>query len=125
MTSPMRAELVCNLLRLTPWRRQLPDGVILPNGRRAQDCSNEFQHLLRDLNLFSSTSARGDCFDNGAAEGFVHSLKVKAMHGERIATRTGTRETVVACVESDANRNRRPSANGYLHPDASEATTVA
>lgn len=125
MASHMRAELVCDALRMALWRRQMPEGTIVHTDQGVQYCSNDFQQLLRDHKMLSSMSARGNCFDNAAAESFFHSLKVEAIHGERIATRNRMRETVFEYIEMDYNRTRQHSANGYISPEAFEAKTVA
>jgi transposase InsO family protein len=70
-------------------------------------------------------SAKGSCYDNAVAESFFHSLKVEAIHGERFQTREQTRQTVFEYIEVDYNRNRRHSANGFISPDAFEASKVA
>ena len=70
-------------------------------------------------------SAKGNCYDNACAESFFHSLKVEAIHGERITTREQMRQVVFEYIEVDYNRNRRHSANGYISPEAFEALRVA
>lgn len=125
MAQHMRAELACDALRMALWRRSMPEGVIVHTDQGVQYCSNDFQQLLRDHKLLSSMSARGNCFDNAAAESFFHSLKVEAIHGERFDTRKRIRGTVFEYIEIDYNRTRRHSANGYLSPEAFEAQRVA
>jgi putative transposase len=63
MASHMRAELVCDALRMALWRRHMPGGVIVHTDQGVQYCSNNFQQLLRDHKLVSSMSARGNCFE--------------------------------------------------------------
>lgn len=70
-------------------------------------------------------SAKGNCYDNACAESFFHSLKVEVVHGERFTTREKMRTTEFEYIETDYNRIRRHSANGYISPAAFEAKRVA
>lgn len=70
-------------------------------------------------------SGKGNCYDNGCAESFFHTLKVEAIHGERFRTRDGMKLAVFEYIEVDYNRTRRHSANGYISPEAFEAKRVA
>jgi transposase InsO family protein len=69
--------------------------------------------------------AKGWCHDNACAEGFFHTLKVKAIHGERFATRQELRRTVFEYLKVDYDRTRRHSANGYVSPEAFGTQQVA
>lgn len=71
--------------------------------------------------MLGSMSAKGNCYDNACAESFFHSLKVEAIHDERFATREAMRQTVFEYIETDYNRVRLHSANGYLSPVDFEA----
>lgn len=66
-------------------------------------------------------SAKGNCYDNACAESFFHSLKVEAIHGERFSTREIMRQVVFEYIETDYNRIRLHSANGYQTPVDFEA----
>ena len=70
-------------------------------------------------------SARGNCYDNACAESFFHTLKVEAIHGERFLTREEMKQTVFEYIEVDYNRTRRHSFNGFISPEALEASKVA
>lgn len=70
-------------------------------------------------------SAKGNCYDNACAESFFHSLKVEVIHGERFTMREQMRQTVFEYIETEYNRDRRHSANGYISPEAFEAQHVA
>ena len=66
-------------------------------------------------------SVKGNCYDNACAESFFHSLKVKAIHGERFATRESMRQAVFEYIETDYNSVRLHSANDFLSPIEFEA----
>lgn len=125
MSERMTAELVCDALTMALWRRGMPRGVITHSDRGSQYCSAVYQKLIKLHGLQCSMSAKGNCYDNACAESFFHSMKVEAIHGERFATREMIRRTVFEYIEVDYNRTRRHSANGYISPEAFEATKVA
>lgn len=125
MSERMKADLVCDALKMALWRRRMPRNVIVHSDRGSQYCSNEYQALIKAYRLQCSMSAKGNCYDNACAESFFHSLKVEAIHGERFATRESMRRTVFEYIEVDYNRTRRHSANGYISPEHYEAQRVA
>ena len=125
MDERMTANLACDALRMALWRRRKPRDVIMHTDRGSQYCSAAHWKLIRDGGLQASMSAKGNCYDNACAESFFHSLKVEAIHGERITSRDQMRQEVFEYIEVDYNRNRRHSANGYISPEAFEAVKVA
>jgi len=125
MSDRMKAVLVCDALRMALWRRGFPKGVIVHSDRGIQYCSGAYQYMINDHKLLCNMSAKGNCYDNAAAESFFHSLKVEAIHGEYFPTRDSMRQTVFEYIEVDYNRDRQHSANGYLSPAAFEMKTVA
>lgn len=125
MSERMTAQLVCDALKMAMWRRHMPTGVIVHSDRGSQYCSGAYQKLLKKHDLICSMSAKGSCYDNACAESFFHSLKVEAIHGERLLTREIIRQTVFEYIEVDYNRTRRHSFNGFISPEAFEASKVA
>jgi transposase InsO family protein len=125
MSERMTADLVCDALQMALWKRKRPRGVIVHSDRGSQYCSGAYQSLISRHQLRGSMSAKGNCYDNACAESFFHSLKVEAIHGERIRTREAMRRVVFEYIEIDYNRQRRHSTNGYLSPEAFEALNVA
>lgn len=125
MSERMTAQLVCDALQMSLWRRRMPTGVIVHSDRGSQYCSSAYQRLISEHGLLCSMSAKGNCYDNACAESFFHSLKVEAIHGERFVTREEMRQTVFQYIEVDYNRTRRHSANGFISPEAFEAKNVA
>lgn len=125
MSERMKANLVCDALRMALRRRGNPSDVITHSDRGSQYCSNPYQKIIKRYGLRCSMSKKGDCFDNACAESFFHSLKVEAIHGEKIITRAQARQIVFEYIESDYNRTRQHSTNGYLSPAVFEATHAA
>ena len=125
MSERMTAALVCDALRMALFRRQMPRGVIMHTDRGSQYCSREHRALLEAHGLIASMSAKGNCYDNAAMESWNHSLKVEAIHGERLSTREQAKAHVFDYIEVYYNRNRLHSTLGYLSPEQFELSHVA
>ncbi|WP_265588162.1 IS3 family transposase [Candidatus Methylospira mobilis] len=102
----MTATLVGDALMMALWLRHLPTGVIVHSDRGSQYCLNAYQALLAKHQLICSMSKKGDCYDNGSMEGWNHSFKVEAIHGERFLTRDDTKQRVFDYIEVYYNRKR-------------------
>jgi len=125
MSERMTAKLVCDALQMALWRRKKPSGVIVHSDRGSQYCSHDYQKLMRDHGLICSMSKKGDCYDNAAMESWNHSLKVEAIHGEKMPTREHTKGLVFEYIDVYYNRKRLHSKLGYLSPEAFEAKKTA
>lgn len=125
MSDRMTATLVCDALKMALFRRKRPRGVIMHTDRGSQYCSREHRDLLDANGLVASMSAKGNCYDNAAMESWNHSLKVEAIHGERLATRKQAKDLVFEYIEVDYNRNRLHSTLGYLSPEQFERAHAA
>lgn len=125
MSDRMTATLVCDALTMALFRRKRPRGVIMHTDRGSQYCSREHRDLLATNDLVASMSAKGNCYDNAAMESWNHSLKVEAIHGERLATRKQAKDLVFEYIEVDYNRNRLHSTLGYLSPEQFERAHAA
>lgn len=71
----------------------MPTGVIVHSDHGSQYYSAAYQQLLSGHGLLCSMSAKKNYYDNTCAENFFHSLKVKAIHGEKFDTREKMRQT--------------------------------
>ncbi len=125
MSERMTADLVGDALQMALWSRKMPKGVIVHSDRGSQYCSSLYQSVLTRHDLRCSMSAKGNCYDNACAESFFHSLKVEAIHGERLTIRETMRRQVFEYIELDYNRQRRHSAIGMISPEAFEARMIA
>jgi putative transposase len=93
--------------------------------RGSQDCLREHRALLDEHGLIASMSAKGNCYDNAAMEGWSHSLKVEAIHGECLDTREQAKSHVFEYIEVDYNQTRLHSTLGYLSPEQFELAYAA
>ena len=125
MSERMTANLVCDALRMALFRRQRPRGVTVHSDRGSQYCSQDHRTLLDEHGLLCSMSAKGNCYDNAAMESWNHSLKVEAIHGERLCTRAQAKAHVFDYIEVYYNRQRLHSTLGYLSPVEFELSRVA
>lgn len=124
MSERMTSTLVCDALQMALFRRQWPRGVIVHSDRGSQYCSKEHRKLLADNSLLCSMSAKGNCYDN-AMGSWNHSLKVEAIHGEKLRTRVHTKAHVFDYIEVYYNRQHLHSKLGYLNPAEFELTKTA
>ena len=70
-------------------------------------------------------SDKGNCYDNAAMESWNHSLKVEAIHGERVDTRDAAIAHVFEYIEVYYNRQRLHSRLGYFSSEEFELSQVA
>ena len=123
--APITSTLVCDALQMALFRRQRTRGVIVHSDRGSQYCSKEHRKLLADNGLLCSMSAKGNCYDNAAMESWNHSLKVEAIHGEKLPTRKYAKAHVFDYIEVYYNRQRLHSKLGYLSPEEFELAKAA
>jgi putative transposase len=121
MADHMRAELVCDALRMaTEARRPLP-GLIFHADRGSQYTSGEFRELLEEHGMRQSLAAPGQCWDNAVAESFWSTLKEELVYQHSWPTRAQARHAIFEFVEVFYNRQRLHSSLGYLSPAEYEA----
>lgn len=116
----MTAQLPCDALQMTQWRRKRPENVIVYTDRGGQHYSADYQALLKRHNLRGSMRTKGCCYDNGFVESFFHSMKVECIHGECFTRREMMRTMVFNYTKCDYNRWRWNSACGGLSSEKYE-----
>jgi len=62
-------------------------------------------------------SGKGNCYDNGVAESFFHTLKTELVYHENYKTRFAARRSIFEYIEVFYNRVRKHSALGYFSPE--------
>ena len=120
MAEHMRAELVCDALRMAINARQPAPGAIFHSDRGTQYTSSEFTGLLADHKMLQSLSRPRQCWDNAVAESFFASLKLECIYRQAWPTRAHARRGVFDYIEVFFNRRRLHSALGYSTPAAYE-----
>lgn len=75
MDTTMNRQLVLNALRQAVWRYRPSAGLIHHSDRGSQYASHEYQKALKDYEMVTSMSRKGNCFDNACIESFFGTLK--------------------------------------------------
>ena len=113
----MRAELVCDALRMAMAnRRGQVSGVVFHSDRGAQYGAGVYKDLARSAGVRQSMGRVADCFDNALAESFFATLKGELIYTRSWQTRHQARLAVVHWIEAIYNRRRRHSSLGMLAP---------
>ncbi len=115
MAEHMRADLVCDALRMAAGRGGLQPGAVFHSDRGTQYTSAQFRDLLARLGIRQSMGRTGSCFDNAAAESFFATLK-REIGPVAWPTHSHARMAVFRFIEIYYNRNRLHSTVGYLTP---------
>lgn len=117
----MRAELVCDALRMAINHRRPAAGLTFHSDRGTQYTSAEFTALLAEHDMIQSLSRPRQCWDNAVAESFFATLKTELIDRQSWATRTQVRHAVFDFIEVFYNRRRLHSCLGYQAPATYEA----
>lgn len=112
----MSRQLVCDALMMAIWRREFPRDVLFHSDRGSQYCSGDYQKLLKEHGFICSMSRKGNCWDNGVAESFFHTLKVELICDNRYKTREEAKQSIFYYIETYYNRIRRHSTIGSVAP---------
>jgi transposase InsO family protein len=91
--------------------------MIFHSERGSQYCSHEFQNGLKDYEMKSSMSRKGNCWDNAPTESLWGRLKVGRPYGRRFATRREAMDEVMDWL-TFYNHKRLHSTLGYVSPMA-------
>jgi transposase InsO family protein len=121
LSKRMTADIVVDALEMSIGARGEPKNVIVHSDQGTQYCSKVYQDLLQKHQLIGSMSKRGDCYDNAAMESWNHSLKVEAIHGEKLLSQEEMKFHIFEYIELYYNRVRFHSTLGYLSPNEFES----
>lgn len=111
----MQASLVKDALLMACFRRRPPPDLIFHSDRGSEYCSADFQASLEAWQMRSSTSRKGNCWDNAPTESLWGRLKTACVHGRRFATRDQARQAIMDWL-AFYNHSRLHSALGYVSP---------
>ena len=125
MSSRMKAQLVCDALRMAIWRRQPQAGLIHHSDRGSQYASKAFRRLLKAHGILGSMSRKGDCWDNSVVESFFGSLKQERVQWQNYQTRYEAQQDILEYIAMFYNSNRLHSYLGYLSPNDYEQQLLA
>ena len=116
MGSRIDTDLVLDALLMALWRRKPNASVLVHSDQGCQFTGHEWQAFLRDHNLVSSMSRRGNCHDNAVAESFFQLLKRERIRRCIYTTRSDARADIFNYIEMFYNSQRRHSSAAGLSP---------
>jgi len=117
MGSRMKAQLVCDALRMAIWQRRPKKGLIHHSDRGSQYASKPFSCLLKANNFKGSMSRKGDCWDNAVAESFFGSLKQERVYWRNYQTRYEAQQDILSYISMFYNPKRLHSTLEYVSPN--------
>ena len=120
MSERMKAELVCDALKMAYWQRKPGAGLIAHTDRGSPYASAQYRKLIKDYRMVQSMSRKANCWDNAVAESFFKTLKVERIDQLHYVTRAQARLDIVDWIEGFYNRFRRHSSIGYQTPVGKE-----
>jgi putative transposase len=121
MSSRMKAQLVCDALKMAIWQRRPEVGLIHHSDRGVQYASQVFRQLLEAHQFQGSMSRKGDCWDNSVAESFFGSLKQERVQWRSYQTRYEAQQDVLDYICMFYNSQRLHSYLNYRSPNQYEA----
>jgi len=112
----MTTELILDAFNMAVSRRQVKPGLILHSDRGVQYRSGEYQAVLKQHQIRSSMSRKGNCWDNAVMESFFSRLKVELVYAEDFKSSEEAYRALFEYIEVFYNRVRRHSSLGYVSP---------
>jgi transposase InsO family protein len=117
MSSRMKAQLVCDALKMALWQRRPKAGLIHHSDRGSQYASQAFRKLLKVNGIKGSMSRKGDCWDNAVVESFFGSLKQERVQWRNYQTRFEAQQDILHYISIWYNPHRLHSTLGYVSPN--------
>ncbi len=116
MSSRMKAQLVCDALKMAIWRRRPEAGLIHHSDRGSQYASKAFRRLLKAHGFRGSMSRKDDCWDNAVVESFFGSLKREQVQWQHYQTRHEAQQDILGYITMFYNTQRLHSHLDYMSP---------
>lgn len=125
MNERIKADIVCEALRMAYWRRKPDAGLIMHTDRGSQYASGAYRRLIKDYGMVQSMSRKANCWDNAAMESFFKTLKVERVYQVRYESRAQARIDVVNWIEGFYNSQRLHTSIDFQVPNILEKTLAA
>lgn len=116
MADHMRAELVCDALKMAHTHGRVEPGAVFHSDRGSVYTSKDYAEAARQAGVHLSVGRTGVCWDNAVAESFFSMLKNEMYHRHSFPTRRKARFQVMQYIEVFYNRKRLHSTLGYRTP---------
>jgi putative transposase len=120
MSSRMKAQLVCDALRMAIWQRRPKEGLIVHTDRGSQYAGKDYRRLLAAHGLVGSMSRKGNCWDNAVAESFFGSLKQERVQWRSYQSRYDAQQDILHYISMFYNSYRLHSYLDYTSPNQFE-----
>jgi transposase InsO family protein len=116
MADHMRADLVCDALKMAIEQQRPAPGLIFHSDRGSQYTSDTFRQLLKSYDITQSLSRPRQCWDNAVAESWFSTLKEELIYRQAWPTRVHAWRAIFEFIEVFYNRARLHSSLGNLTP---------
>nr|WP_232508253.1 IS3 family transposase [Macrococcus sp. IME1552] len=116
MSSRMTKELVISALERAYMTQEPRDGLIHHSDRGSQYSSVEYQKKLREKEITTSMSRKGNCYDNACIESFHSIIKKELIHHCDYKTRNEAMFSIMEYILTFYNSTRIHSTLNYLSP---------
>ena len=120
MSSRMKADLVCDALKMAIWQRKPKRGLVVHSDRGSQYASHDYRKMLNLYGCVGSMSRKGNCWDNAVAESFFGSLKQEQVQWRYYRTRYEAQQDILNYISMFYNDYRLHSYLGYMNPNQFE-----
>ncbi len=112
----LQAELAVSALRMALRQRQPGPGLVHHSDRGIQYAAHEYTDLLKQHEIRSSMSRRGNPYDNAACESFMKTLKYEEVYRTEYRDLDEAYAGIGEFIERVYNEQRLHSALGYVPP---------
>nr|QHW12303.1 IS3 family transposase [Macrococcus canis]QHW12314.1 IS3 family transposase [Macrococcus canis] len=116
MSSRMTKELVISALERAYMTQEPKAGLIHHSDRGSQYASVEYQKKLREKEITTSMSRKGNCYDNACIESFHSIIKKELIHHCDYKTRNEAMFSIMEYILTFYNSTRIHSTLNYLSP---------
>ena len=113
----MTDEITIKALKKAVFNRQQCDNLIFHSDRGSQYISNDYEVLLKSLNIKHSYSKKGYPYDNASMESFNAILKKEEVNLHTYCNYEEARLIVFQFIESWYNNKRIHGSLGYITPN--------
>lgn len=124
MRDTLEVELVVSALRMARDARQPAPGLIFHSDRGRQYAA-AYRTELAAHGMVTSTSGKGDGYDNAVAESVFATLAFEVLQRSDWQTRADARRAIFRYIETWYNRKRRHSTLGDVSPAVYEEQVQA
>ena len=116
MSHRMTKELTIKALQRAIIQQPPQEGLIHHSDRGSQYAANDYQEMLRNYEVTTSMSRKGNCYDNACIESFHSIIKKELIFHEKYRTREQAKRSIFNYIMTFYNYKRIHSAINYMSP---------